>query len=33
VFAEGPTHLEVEEALRAARRRLRVVIRPTAGRP
>jgi biotin carboxylase len=33
VFAEGPTHLEVEEALRAARRRLRVVIRSAAGRP
>jgi biotin carboxylase len=33
VFAEGPTHLEVEEALRAARRRLHVVIRPAAERP
>ena len=26
LFAEGATHLEVEEALRADRRRLRVVI-------
>ena len=26
LFAEGATHLEVEEALHAARRRLRVVI-------
>ena len=27
VFAEGATHQEVEEALHAARRRLRVIIR------
>jgi biotin carboxylase len=33
LFAEGTTHREVEEALRAARRRLRVVIRSVAGPP
>jgi biotin carboxylase len=33
LFAEGATQQEVEEALRAARRRLRVVIRSVAGPP
>jgi biotin carboxylase len=33
LFAEGTTYQEVEEALRAARRRLRVIIRSAAGPP
>ena len=33
LFAEAATHQEVEEALRAARRRLRVIIQEAAGAP
>lgn len=32
LFAEGETHAEVEDALRAARRQLRVVVDPVAPR-